>query len=439
MKLVTTRSLIALLSISISLESLAETTKVKEVAEKPVIPLQQIGPARTVSLTKLKANITTPPANIGPLRYGWGCRDKFNIGWDSVTYAQYNKDDVKIFREELAKANYPVIKAKEETIFEDESAKDVSKSGMQLHVGAYIKEVQVDYCSKNAEITRNEKGASKATVKGLYGAVYVKVFWQAYLPEGKKVVFETTTEGGYRTDQEINVAPPVFFQKAFAMAIRNLMAEKGFQDAIFAKEVEASTLKPIKMRQGKLLQDVPLKKNITNLRLAVATIVRNDKRSGSGFIISQEGYWITNHHVVGDSKFIKVKLSTGRELVGEVVRIDPSRDVALIKTEPITLQTFRISRSDLNIGDDVYVLGSPLGDTFNSTLTRGILSGYRTLKDKRFIQSDVSLLPGNSGGPLLDERGAVNGISVQRLKMGGMSFFIPIKEAIADLGIVLVE
>jgi len=61
------------------------------------------------------------------------------------------------------------------------------------------------------------------------------------------------------------------------------------------------------------------------------------------------------------------------------------------------------------------------------------------LKDKRYLQSDVSVLPGNSGGPLLNDRGAVIGISVARLRMGGMSFFIPIKDATSDLGIEFVR
>jgi serine protease Do len=79
-----------------------------------------------------------------------------------------------------------------------------------------------------------------------------------------------------------------------------------------------------------------------------------------------------------------------------------------------------------------------LGERFNTTLTRGILSGYRTLDDKRYIQSDVAILPGNSGGPLLDSQGTVIGITVMGLGargIAGMNFFIPIGEALAKLGV----
>jgi len=141
---------------------------------------------------------------------------------------------------------------------------------------------------------------------------------------------------------------------------------------------------------------------------------------------------------VGSSKFVKVKLSTERDLIGEVIRFDKSRDVALIKTEQIAVQPMAIRDSEPNIGEEVYVLGSPLGDKFSTTLTKGILSGYRTLKEQRFLQSDASILPGDSGGPLLDAQGSVIGITVAGLGakgLAGMNFFIPISDALTKLGV----
>jgi len=159
------------------------------------------------------------------------------------------------------------------------------------------------------------------------------------------------------------------------MAARNLLADKRFSDAVLSIEMaapqggDAVGLKPIKMRQDKVMPDAPLKKNITDLRMAVAIIVVDNKRTGSGFFVSPDGYWLTIQHVVGTSRFVKVKLTTGRELAGEVIRTDAARDVALIKTEPISLPTITISPSELNIGDEVYALGSPMGESFNATLT----------------------------------------------------------------------
>ena len=123
-----------------------------------------------------------------------------------------------------------------------------------------------------------------------------------------------------------------------------------------------------------------------------------------------------------------------------MMRTDKTRDVALVKTEPIAVQPIGLRSSEPNIGEEVYVLGSPLGDKFNATLTKGILSGYRTFEDKRYLQSDVAILPGNSRGPLMDAKGSVVGITVSGLGakgMAGMNFFIPISDALAKLGVEL--
>jgi S1-C subfamily serine protease len=139
---------------------------------------------------------------------------------------------------------------------------------------------------------------------------------------------------------------------------------------------------------------------------------------------------------VGESRFVKVKLTTGRELVGEVIRSDKIRDVALLKTEPVSITPIALRRGDLNIGEDVYAVGSPLSHEFNTTLTKGILSGYRDIEHKKYLQSDVAILPGNSGGPLLDSSGSVIGITVGGvIKKGfsGMNFFIPVSDALSKL------
>jgi S1-C subfamily serine protease len=174
------------------------------------------------------------------------------------------------------------------------------------------------------------------------------------------------------------------------------------------------------------------------LRAAVVTI-NNGKGTGSGFFVSPDGYLITNQHVVGDVTFVKVKIATGRELVGEVLKSDAKRDVALIKTEPIGAATLGIRTTEANVGDEVYVIGSPLGERFSGTLTRGILSGYRTLNEQRFLQSDAAILPGNSGGPLLDASGKVVGITKAGTFVGNLNLFIPIGEAITALSLEVKE
>jgi S1-C subfamily serine protease len=144
--------------------------------------------------------------------------------------------------------------------------------------------------------------------------------------------------------------------------------------------------------------------------------------------------------VIGQAGVVRVRLPTGRELQAEVVRVDAARDIALLKTEAPGVRPMPLRMGEPGIGEDVYALGSPLGDAFNTTLTRGILSGVRKVRDLDFLQSDVAILPGSSGGPLLDKSGQVIGITVAGLGakgLAGMNFFIPVGSALERLQLKL--
>jgi len=157
---------------------------------------------------------------------------------------------------------------------------------------------------------------------------------------------------------------------------------------------------------------------------------------GSGFLISENGHILTNAHVVGKNAIVRVKLPTGREFLADVLVSDSKRDVALLKTEHGGMNCLPISLENVNIGDEVYAIGSPLDEKLSTTLSKGIISAFRKEGDLIFIQSDVTVLPGSSGGPLLDYNGNVIGICVSGIGMGlNLNFFIPIQEAIEALNI----
>ncbi|MCM2971148.1 DegQ family serine endoprotease [Larsenimonas suaedae] len=162
---------------------------------------------------------------------------------------------------------------------------------------------------------------------------------------------------------------------------------------------------------------------------------------GSGFIISKDGYILTNAHVVDGADSIKVRLNDRRELDGTLVGEDKKTDVALIKVDANDLPTLELGDSDaLEVGQWVVAIGSPFG--FDHSVTSGIVSAIdRTLPDDTyvpFIQTDVAINPGNSGGPLFDLDGKVVGINSQIYTQSGgfmgLSFAIPINVAmdIAD-------
>ena len=165
---------------------------------------------------------------------------------------------------------------------------------------------------------------------------------------------------------------------------------------------------------------------------------RSEERQslGSGFVISADGYVMTNAHVVQDADEILVRLNDRRELNAEVVGSDPQTDVALLKIDANDLPTLNLGDSDeLKVGEWVAAIGSPFG--FDHSVTAGIVSAInRTLPRDAyvpFIQTDVAINPGNSGGPLFNLEGEVVGINSQIFTRSGgfmgVSFAIPINVA----------
>ena len=161
---------------------------------------------------------------------------------------------------------------------------------------------------------------------------------------------------------------------------------------------------------------------------------------GSGFIVSADGFIVTNAHVVENADEINVRLNDKREYKAKVIGADTRSDVAVIKIDATGLPTVKIGdMSKVRVGEWVVAIGSPFG--FANTVTAGIvsaksrenLSGDPNLDAVPFIQTDVAVNPGNSGGPLLNMRGEVIGINSQIFSrtgsFAGISFAIPIDYA----------
>ncbi|MCH8845623.1 MAG: DegQ family serine endoprotease [Proteobacteria bacterium] len=154
---------------------------------------------------------------------------------------------------------------------------------------------------------------------------------------------------------------------------------------------------------------------------------------GSGFIMSADGYIITNNHVVKDADEVIVRLNDRREFVAKVIGTDERSDIAVLKIDAKSLPILKIGDSSkLKVGEWVLAIGSPFG--FDHSVTQGIISAMgRSLPNENyvpFIQTDVAINPGNSGGPLFNLQGEVIGVNSQIYSRTGgymgMSFAIPI-------------
>jgi S1-C subfamily serine protease/SpoVK/Ycf46/Vps4 family AAA+-type ATPase len=188
----------------------------------------------------------------------------------------------------------------------------------------------------------------------------------------------------------------------------------------------------------------PLSEGTSALQAAVVTI-KIDGAYGSGFFISRDGYLLTNHHVVEDNKFVTIKLTTGRQMPGEVLRSHKARDVALVKVNESALEALPLQLEPPDVAAEVYAVGTPVSETYSTTISKGIVSAYRTVDDLKLIQSDAAIHGGSSGGAMVDRFGnvvaiSVSGISSSAQKLGtSINFFIPIADALKFLAVELVK
>jgi serine protease Do len=164
---------------------------------------------------------------------------------------------------------------------------------------------------------------------------------------------------------------------------------------------------------------------------------RRERSLGSGVIVSQDGYILTNNHVVEDSKDIRISLNDGREFTGRVIGTDPKTDLAVVKIDQTGLHTITLGDSkEVQAGDITLAFGNPFG--LGGTVTMGVVSaigrgglGIEEIED--FIQTDAAVNPGNSGGALVNSRGQLIGINTAILSPNGgnlgIGFAVPVNLA----------
>ncbi len=189
---------------------------------------------------------------------------------------------------------------------------------------------------------------------------------------------------------------------------------------------------------------------VDSVKDSVVTVVvtrENGTGFGSGFVYTDDGYIITNYHVIDDAKSIKVMCNDGRERPAELIDGDELSDVAVIRVLNLGLTPLAIGDSDtLRVGEDVIAIGTPVDTDYAGTVTKGIVSGVKRtvrvyessgLLDKtmEMIQTDTTLNHGNSGGPLLNMRGEVVGINTMKYYASDagdtLYFSIQINDAVA--------
>ena len=177
--------------------------------------------------------------------------------------------------------------------------------------------------------------------------------------------------------------------------------------------------------------------------VSIVTVTPSGKASGTGIIMSEDGYVITNHHVIENAQVVSVLTSDSQEYTASVVGSDETSDLAVLKIEAAGLQAAEFGDSSvLQVGDSVAAIGDPLGTALRGTMTDGIISAINrdlTVNDRtmNLIQTNAALNNGNSGGPLINCYGQVIGINTMKMSnfysssttVEGIGFAIPIDTA----------
>ena len=283
----------------------------------------------------------------------------------------------------------------------------------------------------------------------------ITIDWQVFEPLEQKIVLRTRTQGTgrIRFDSQSQTLAMDVTLVAFAQATKALLSSPEFVAVVadprggpagapttdLFPQAHGGSQSAATVQVANLpLRAAPFREQVSDLQKHVVT-VRTAGGTGTGFYIA-DGLLLTNQHVISGVERAKVRFLDGREISADVIASDMRRDVALLKTESVALPGLALRRDKPELSSPVFVIGSPLGQENEGTISSGIVSAFRTTDQGPMIQSDAAITSGNSGGPMFDDKGNVVAITVSmRLDRQGdqvnLNFFIPIADALEKLHI----
>lgn len=337
-----------------------------------------------------------------------------------------------VFHDAMTAAGYNV-KGRPDILFERQK----EFMGAVFSVGARIVDIKSNIC----DLFKFWNGAPLFRSAG---ELYMKVEWSVYSNRQKRTIARFTTAAVAEQKGAMKDVLILLFIGAFEFATEALAAEPEFLKLISPHVPgEAPAEEKLQVARLSIERVRRSRRKVLDIsdRLTNATVtVRAGMGHGSGFIISKRGYVLTNYHVVGSARKVRIIFRSGLEVDGRVLRRHKTRDIALIELNVGGLKPLPIRATPVKVAEPVYAIGSPLQEDMHSTVTKGIVSALR--KDRRsglpMIQADVDIAGGNSGGPLVDENGSVVGITVSGYQpSSGLNFFIPINSALKALNIAV--
>ncbi len=379
------------------------------------------------------------------------CEAPFTMVQAGITGRSFVNDRYQIiFRDAMESQGYDVT-GDPGIMFDEEE--DIART--TYSIGARVVDLKLDVCNRTSFLFGYDRGYD--------GEASIEVEWTVFDLLHRKTVYKTAHKGYAKINTSNFEGVELLIENAFTAATHNLGADKTFHDLVFEgiEPSESGDYKnPFDDRPtGKFdpneklaLANLPLFTNATKPALGdvakSVVMIEAGGSHGSGFFITDQGHILTNYHVVGHAARVRVVTSAQEEkLIAEVLRVDPKRDVALLRLEnvpkdfEINLLPIRLDKPA--VSSDIYAIGAPRLRKLQDTVSKGIVSAHRYDKREKqdYIQGDVAVHGGNSGGLLLDAHGNIAGITVSGYfddstkSSIGLNFFIPIADALEKLDI----
>ena len=382
---------------------------------------------KAVQLTKVVMNPPTGSIYVA-VQQGVFCTGGRSYAWTSGASPQRLPAFLTVFDEAMTRAG---VKTQGDPGDLFEQAADEGASA-EFSIGALITDVKVRACQP--QIT----GPNSAAVRG---EATMTVEWQIFSRLTRQVVAKITTQGMFTEPNAVTGGLVIMNLGAFRVA-----AERLGESADYRRAVSGSAL-----GQGQVLRPsaapppIGLSGALSATRRSLddessaVVVIYAGEGMGSGFLVSDDGYILTDSHVVKDARQVRLRWSDGREALGEVVRTDRARGVALIRADPQGRRPLPLRRDLPAAGETVFAIGAPFGRAFQGTVTRGVVSAKRAMEGFTYLQSDIAVNPGSGGGPLTDESGRVVALARSSVRLGaaptGIALFIPVGDAEDVLGL----
>lgn len=255
--------------------------------------------------------------------------------------------------------------------------------------------------------------------------------WQVLDRRTERVVYEVVTRGWIAGSVE-NQADELLM-----VAVKNLLARPGFSAALAVGGSVADTPAGEPLTVARCTSEPAELPAAFDRVLPAAVAIRTNGGSGSGVMVSADGFVLTAAHVVDGQSEVAVALHHGPQLAAEVVRIDAALDLAVLKVAGSGFACVSPAATPSRVGQPAFLVGAPLGSEEN-IVSSGVVSALRTMDGTEMIQTDASASPGNSGGPLLDQHGALLGILSSKVvgaAVEGMAFAVPMSAVSGPLGL----